>query len=157
MLCRFFHLACVSLLAVASFAQSPFTLEQILSSPFPTGLVAAPNHGKLAWVHNAEGKRNIWVALGPDYVARQLTRYDADDGQELTGLQFGPGANHIIYIRGGAPNGSGEIPNPRSEPDGAERTIWIIEAAGGEPHELGEGSGAEIGPNGKTVAFVREG
>ena len=118
----------------ASFAQSPspFTLEQILSSPFPTSLVAAPNHGKLAWVQNAEGKRNIWVALAPDYEAKQLTGYDSDDGQELTGLHFGPGANHIIFIRGGAPNSSGEIPNPLSVPDGADRSIWIIEAAGGE-------------------------
>ncbi len=63
MLRSFFFAAAVSLVPAASLAQSPFTLEQILSSPFPTSLVAAPNHGKLAWVQNAEGKRNIWVAL----------------------------------------------------------------------------------------------
>ena len=143
--------------AATGLAQSPFTLEQILGSPFPTSLVAAPNHGKLAWVQNAEGRRNIWVALAPDYEARQLTGYDSDDGQELTGLHFGPGANHIIFIRGGAPNRSGEIPNPRSEPGGADRSIWIIEAAGGEPHLLAEGSGAVFSPDGRTVGFVREG
>ena len=155
MLRRFFFTAAVSLVAAASLAQSPFTIEQILSSPFPTGLVAAPNHGKLAWVQNAEGKRNIWVALAPGYEARQLTQYDADDGQEITGLQFGPGANHIVFVRGGAPNREGEIPNPRSEPDGTERSIWILSAAGGELRELAEGSAAEISPDGETVAFVR--
>ena len=151
---RFLIAAAVTLVAAASLAQSPFTLEQILSSPFPTELVAAPNHGKLAWVQNAEGKRNIWVALAPGYEARQLTRYGADDGQEITGLQFGPGANHIVFVRGGPANRAGETPNPRSEPDGVERSIWIVEAAGGEPHKLGEGGGAEISPDGKTVAFV---
>ncbi len=155
MLRRFLVTVAVSLVAAASLAQSPFTIEQILSSPFPTSLVAAPNHGKLAWVQNAEGKRNIWVALAPGYEARQLTQYDADDGQEITGLQFGPGANHIVFVRGGAPNREGEIPNPRSEPDGAERSIWILSAAGGEPRELAEGSAAEISPDGETVAFVR--
>ena len=68
MLRRFFVTVAVSLVAAASFAQSPFTLEQISSSPFPTALIAAPHHGKLAWVQNAEGKRNIWVALAPGYL-----------------------------------------------------------------------------------------
>ncbi len=48
MLRRFFVTVAVSLVAAASFAQSPFSLEQILSSPFPTALVDAPKHGKLA-------------------------------------------------------------------------------------------------------------
>ena len=144
------------LLAVCAYGQEPFSIEQILSSPFPTGLVAAPNHGKIAWVQNAEGKRNIWVAVAPDYVARQLTAYEEDDGQEITGLQYGPGANHILFVRGGPPNGAGEIPNPRSEPDGAKRAIWIAEEAGGAAHELAVGSGAEFSPDGKTVAFVRD-
>ncbi len=156
MLRRFLVTVTVSLVAAASLAQSPFTLEQILSAPFPTTLVAAPNHGKLAWVQNAEGKRNIWVALEPGYEARQLTRYDKDDGQEITGLHFGPGANHIVFVRGGAPNRAGETPNPRSEPDGVERSIWIIEVASGEPHELAEGSSAVISPDGETVAFVHD-
>ena len=33
-----------------------FTLEQILSAPFPTGLVAAPRGGQVAWVFNATGE-----------------------------------------------------------------------------------------------------
>ena len=30
--------------------QKPFTLEQVMSSAFPTALVAAPAGGKVAWV-----------------------------------------------------------------------------------------------------------
>jgi hypothetical protein len=32
-----------------------------MSYRFPSGLVSAPNHTKIAWVQNEEGKRNIWV------------------------------------------------------------------------------------------------
>ncbi len=133
------------------------TLRQVLSSPFPTSLVAAPNHGRLAWVQNAAGERNLWVAIGPDYEARQITHYQGDDGQELSALQFGPGANHVVYVRGGGPNQAGELPNPRSEPDGVQQSIWIIEAKGGEPHRLGEGSQPVISPDGLSVAFVKSG
>src|SRR5215470_5230224 len=47
-----------------------FTLEQILSSPFPTDLVAAPEGSRIAWVFDVQGKRNIWAAEGPDFKAR---------------------------------------------------------------------------------------
>jgi len=33
-----------------------FTLEQVMSSPFPSDLIASKNGGKLAWVFDAEGK-----------------------------------------------------------------------------------------------------
>src|SRR5215510_7461442 len=66
---------------------SGFTLEQVLSSPFPYDLVAAPAGERIAWVINAQGNRNVWVAEGPDLKgARQLTQYNEDDGQELTDL-----------------------------------------------------------------------
>ncbi|HYW74967.1 MAG TPA: hypothetical protein VE961_28330, partial [Pyrinomonadaceae bacterium] len=68
-------------------AQS-FTLEQVLSSPFPTDLITSRKGDKLAWAFDAEGKRNIWIAEAPAYAARQLTHYDKDDGAELTDLVF---------------------------------------------------------------------
>jgi dipeptidyl aminopeptidase/acylaminoacyl peptidase len=144
-------------LASATSAQQRITIGQLLSSPFPAGLVAAPNHGKVAWVQNAEGRRNIWVAAVPDYRGQQITQYSEDDGQEVTDLQFGPGANHIVYVRGGAPNRQQEIPNPTSDPDGTQRAIWIIEATGGESRKLAEGSSPAISPDGESTAFIKGG
>src|SRR4051812_44687552 len=43
-------------------AREGVTLEQLLGSPFPTSLVAAPAGGKVAWVFNDRGRRNIWIA-----------------------------------------------------------------------------------------------
>jgi hypothetical protein len=61
-----------------------FTLEQALSAPFASELVASQKTGSLAWVENEQGKRNLWIAtrdgLGK-YASRRLTSYDQDDGQ----------------------------------------------------------------------------
>src|SRR5690348_4616294 len=62
-------------------AQKPFTLEQVMSAPFPSNLTAAKNANRVAWVLDQEGRRNIWVAEGPSFSARRLTKYNEDDGQ----------------------------------------------------------------------------
>ena len=73
-------------------AQAPFTLEQVLSSPFPTGLVAAEHGSRVAWIFDAKGVRNVWVADGPDFAktARQVTHYNQDDGQPIASLRLTP-------------------------------------------------------------------
>src|SRR5215510_10287642 len=81
--------------------ESVFTLEQILSSPFPSDLVASPIGERVAWVFDAQGKRNVWVAEGPDFKARQLTQYNEDTGQEITELSFTHDGKWMIYVRGG--------------------------------------------------------
>ena len=64
-------------------AQKQFTLEQVMSAPFPSDLVAAPVGGGVAWVQIAKGVRNIWIASPPDYKGKQLTSYNEDDGEDL--------------------------------------------------------------------------
>src|SRR5574341_1442243 len=77
-------LALCVLLAPPVAAQQGFTLEQVMSAPFPSDLTAAGRGGRFAWVQDDRGMRNIWVAEAPGYQGRQLTRYAEDDGQELT-------------------------------------------------------------------------
>ena len=62
------------LLAGCAAAQPPFTLDRVLSAAFPSGLTASPTGAKFAWVENARGVRNIWVAEAPDYKGRRLTQ-----------------------------------------------------------------------------------
>ena len=59
-------------------------LDQVLSFPFPENLVAAQSGSRIAWTLNVRGVRNVYVAEGPNFAPRQLTRYDGDDGQALT-------------------------------------------------------------------------
>src|SRR5580658_1711509 len=100
--------------AACACAQTSFTLEQILSAPFPSAPVASHAGGKIAWVYNARGVRNIWVAEPPAYRGHSVTAYTADDGQELSELQWTPDAREIVYVRGESANGAGEFPNPTS-------------------------------------------
>ena len=89
---------CARLLIAATLAgtagagaqQKPFTLEQVTSAPFPTHLIAARAGGKIAWVFDARGARNVWVAEPPDYKARAVTAYTDDDGQDLAPQSAGP-------------------------------------------------------------------
>ena len=116
--------ALLLLLSLAAVAQEPFTLEKIMSSPFPTDLAAARQGSRIAWVFYQEGKRNIWVAEGPNFAARQLTRYDADDGQEISSLSFSsPYGEFVVFVLGGNKNSAGDVPNPMSNPEGAEQSI----------------------------------
>src|ERR1051325_9647227 len=88
--------------------QAAFTLDQVMSPPFPDELVAAPRGGAVAWVFKARGARNIWVAAPPDYRGKAITSYPADHGQELTDLRWTPDGRAIVYVRGGGANGKGE-------------------------------------------------
>ncbi|HEY7215364.1 MAG TPA: DPP IV N-terminal domain-containing protein, partial [Thermoanaerobaculia bacterium] len=139
-------------------AQTPaVTLEGLLSAPFPSELLASPTGGKLAWVQNAKGIRNVWVAEPPEYRGRQVTRYTADDGQAIFGLEWMPDAKGLVYVRGGGANRQGDIPNPTSDPAGAEQAVWRVSLDGGEPVRVGAGTGAIVSPRGDGVAFVSKG
>ncbi len=139
-------------------AQQPaVTLESLLSAPFPEELLASPAGARLAWIDNAKGARNVWVAEPPDYRGRQVTRYSADDGQSIGNLEWTPDARSLIYVRGGGPNRQGEVPNPASDPVGAEQAIWRVSLDGGEPVRLGLGSGVAVSPKGDGIAYPRRG
>ena len=113
--------------------------------------------GKLAWIQNAKGVRNVWVAEPPEYRGRQVTRYTADDGQALAGLEWTRDAKALIYVRGGGANRQGDVPNPTSDPAGAEQAIWRVPLDGGEPARIAAGNGAAISPRGDGLAFLKGG
>ena len=95
-------LRCVAAADAASAlsAAAPFTIEQAISAPFPSELTASPAGGKLAWVFDERGARNIWVAEAPQYRGRRLTNYRADDGQEIIDLRWSPdGRCHRLCAR----------------------------------------------------------
>jgi len=134
-----------------------FTLETIMSYAFPSSLVASPQGDFVAWVFNWQGKRNIWIAKGPEYKPRQLTQYSLDDGQALGQLTFNADGTIIVYVRGGSANRAGEYPNPTSNPEGTEQAVWAIKVERGEPWRLGEGSNPVPSPDGNLLAYTFKG
>lgn len=139
-----------------SSAQS-FTLEDILSAPYPDAPVIARTATRLAWVANDKGVRNIWMAEAPSFEPRQLTQYTEDDGQALGGLAFTPDGNILFYVRGGAPNRRGEYPNPTSNPGEVKRQIWGLEIASGKRWVVAEGTGPVVSPDGTILLFTHRG
>src|SRR5271167_662701 len=64
------------------------TIDQYLSAPFASEMHAAPGGGKVVWLLNERGARNLWVAAAPDYKGRRLTTYKGDDGQDVGMIQW---------------------------------------------------------------------
>ncbi len=142
-----------------SSSRAAVTVEAILDAPFPEHLTAAPVGGSIAWVRNDRGVRNIWMASPPRFEPVQLTRYRSDDGQELGSLTWTPDGRGLVYVRGGGPNRQGEVPNPSSDPAGAEQALWFMASVDGlaEPSRIGVGSSPAMAPDGSGIAFLRAG
>src|ERR1044072_450414 len=134
-----------------------FTLEQVLSSPFPTDLVAARRGQRIAWTFDAEGKRNVWVAEGPQFIARQLTRYEKDDGQNVGELAFSADGSGVVFVRGIGPNRAGELANPTSNPEGVKEQVLAVNWTTGQVRVLGVGEAPVPSPTGPQVIFWNEG
>lgn len=135
-------------------AQNP-ALKDFLNYSFPYNLVASVDQGKIAWVSNHEGKRNIYLAQAPDYQPIQLTAYNEDDGQNLSNLHFSENLERLVYVRGGSPNRSGEYPNPSSNPDGVKRKIFSIDLSSKEIKAIGEGHSPNLYKN--KILFIKKG
>src|ERR1700692_4510060 len=145
-----FALLCVSILPlvtsplVSSAQTSPhaFSLEQVMSSPFPTNLVAAgptnDHAGRIAWVFSARGERNVWIADAPNFEARQVTHYVGDDGMPIAALKLTPDGRTIVYARGSEANSAGEIADPTSNVEKRAQQVGGAEVDKGEPRLLGD-------------------
>jgi dipeptidyl aminopeptidase/acylaminoacyl peptidase len=139
-----FQVVCGLILGGAAIvpAQAPFTLEQVMSSPFPSGLTAAAHGSRIAWVFEAKGVRNVWVADGPDFVhaARQVTHYRADDGQPIASLRLTPDGRTVLYVLGSELNSAQESANPESWTKGAKQQVFAldVEVKEAQPRLLGE-------------------
>lgn len=114
-----------------------FTIEQALSYPFPDGLTAAASGERIAWVFNARGSRNVWVADGPDFTGRQLTHYSGDDGMPIASLRLTPDGQTVVYARGNETNAQGEVADPTSNVQRPEQQVWAADVADGRPRLLG--------------------
>ncbi len=149
---------------VISQQSTAFTIEQIRSYPFPNELTAASSGSRIAWAFNERGLRNVWVAEGPEWKARQVTNYRVDDGQELTSISISADGRHVIYVLGGehSANWQGPPPNPTSNPTPPKVLIWSVPfgcpspAGVCEPKLLADGDDPELSPRGDRLAFIRE-
>src|SRR4051812_49905529 len=85
--------AAAGLCVPAAHAAAAFSIEQVMSAPFPSAPVAAPQGGRVAWVLNERGSRNVWVAepgANGAYSAHSITAYSGDEGLDMGELSWAP-------------------------------------------------------------------
>jgi dipeptidyl aminopeptidase/acylaminoacyl peptidase len=138
------------------------TLDQLLSYPYVSGLVASDKGDRFAWVENLRGVRNLWSAGATDSKPRRLTHYTADDGQELTQLTFSPDGSELLYVRGGDhdenwPAQGNLAPNPDNSPSEAKVTIWSISVTdpASTPAQVAEGDSPALSSGGQ-LAYIKD-
>jgi dipeptidyl aminopeptidase/acylaminoacyl peptidase len=135
-------------------------VESYLSYTFPSALTASATGSKIAWVFSIQGIRNVFVAEGPGFTVRQLTKYNEDDGQEITGLSISADGKWVVFVRGGDHNSTTDenLPiNPSSNPFPPKVQIWSVAFSGGDPVLLGEGDKPSISPKNDQVLFIQGG
>jgi len=140
--------------ACLSAATSSFTIEQAMSAPFPSQLVASRDGRRVTWEYNDRGARNVWVAEAPGWTGRAVTQFPDDDGLDISDLAFTPDGAGVVFVRGEGRNGKGELANPRSETAGGVQDVWIAPLSGGAPRRLAEGHAPAASPKGDRVAYV---
>lgn len=152
--------ASLFLLLTTTAVGASFTLEQVRSYSFPEQPVAAAATSEVAWLVNDHGRRNVWVATGPNFTPRQLTSYMDDDGQQLSSLQLSADGSFAVYVRGGGfgANWDENSPvNPASSPAGGKVEIWIVRVDRGPPRLIAEGISPVLSPDGRRLAYLKDG
>src|SRR5215470_989455 len=123
----------------SAFAQTQsFTLEQVMSSPFPTDLTAASAANRIAWVFDLRGERNVWTADAPRFEARQVTHYQGDDGQQILSLRLTPDGKTAVYARGSEVNREGHVANPANDLKEPKQQVWAADVESGKTQLLGD-------------------
>ena len=141
-------------LAGAQTHPAAFTLNDVMQAPFASDMLAAPTGTAVAWVFNAKGCSNIWVADPHGAKARQITRYTEDDGFDIGELAWSPDTKSIAFTRGQSL--VDETPaNVNDSPEGpVPKEVWLVATAGGVPHKVGAGNFPSFSPDGSRLLFV---
>ena len=141
-------------LAGAQTHPAAFTLNDVMQAPFASDMLAAPTGTAVAWVFNAKGCSNIWVADPHGAKARQITRYTEDDGFDIGELAWSPDTKSIAFTRGQSL--VDETPaNVNNSPEGpVPKEVWLVATAGGVPHKVGAGNFPSFSPDGSRLLFV---
>ncbi len=154
---RSLFLLALCLFGVTGVQARAFTINEILSYPYPLDLVSGADGRTIAWVLDERGVRNVFVATAPGFAPRMVTNYTSDDGQEITNLHVSQNGHYVVYVRGGDHDSNWPAPvppDPDLSPVQPQMEVWSVALSGGKPVSLGIGDAPVISPDNRRVAFV---
>jgi dipeptidyl aminopeptidase/acylaminoacyl peptidase len=129
-----------------------FTLASVIGAPLVSLPQSSADGRSIAYAAREATNRNIYfMRLGEP--ARRIVNFPGDDGQELSQLAVSQTGDAVAFVRGGAPNGQGDIPNPTALPDPPQQQVWIIGSRGDGPRFLGVGSGPKFTPDNERIIW----
>jgi dipeptidyl aminopeptidase/acylaminoacyl peptidase len=132
-------------------------LAEVLALPVASGLVGARSVERFAWIENAAGVRNIWVA-DPGHAERRVTSYAEDDGVEISDLEISDDGTHLVFVRGGdSEYPDEEPPNTGSATEAPKPRIYLVTLKGGSPIAVDEGHSPTFAPAGDRLAYAKKG
>jgi dipeptidyl aminopeptidase/acylaminoacyl peptidase len=134
-----------------------FTIDAVMSAPFASSPLASPTGAKVVWILNEQGRRNLWIASGPEWKGRKLTSFNQDDGQEIDEVVWSPDSNYLLFTRGGDFEMGRDNPNPAMSTEKPDQSIWRADLNGAAVKKLTEGHLPSISPKGDQIVFLRGG
>jgi dipeptidyl-peptidase 4 len=133
------------------------TMAQFMSAGYPMELVAARRADRIAWISNDKGLRNVYTAAAPDFKAVRITPFMKDDGVDTTQLSISDDGTVVTFTRGHGTNRDGWVASPEADPNGIERALWAARTTGGAAWRLAEGQNGALSPDGRWVAYAKDG
>ena len=128
-------------------------LASMLAAPIAFQPTVSRDGRVIAFVAREATRRMVYVQP-VNSPARLRVEYAGDDGQELSAVTLSPRGDLLAYVRGGRPNKSGDVPNPRSEPIKPKRQVWLgTTAPGAAPQPVGEGDAPQFSPDGASLVW----
>jgi len=152
--------AAIFILAFSPFASAhaqAYSLQDVLSAPYPENLVRDASGERIAWTETREGARSVWTAAAPDFDAVKIADFPDDDGRPLSQLTLSDDGAFAVFTRGGPKNWDGDHPNPDSDPKGATQEVWIAPTRGNRARVIAEGASPAISPDGNSILLLRGG
>jgi len=141
-----------------AYAQS-FTLDQIYATPFAADLVASSKTSDIVISVNNKGARNLYLLAAPSYQPKQITKFNTDEGQEISSLQISDDGVWAVFARGGdhGANSPARPINPNSSTNKGKIALYSVNLRTLIVKLLDDGDFPVIHPNAKQVTYISEG
>ncbi|NGM61780.1 prolyl oligopeptidase family serine peptidase [Sphingobacterium sp. SGG-5] len=152
-------LTCLLFFCSAIVAQEHPNLNKLLSIPYIGNIEGATSVDRLAFTVNEQGRRNVYIADGPDYTIKKVTHFDEDDAQEITSLSISNDGNWVVFARGGdhGSNSAAVAVNPASLVHETNIEIFSLSLTDNKLYKVGNGDFPVLHPNNRTVTYLRRG